>query len=284
MVALCSSGTWTSTILAVTAVRWWPTPPSSHSSSQLTCKLLVSLVQSQAAPLTSLLLLRFTWWEAADHGDQGEISDRWEPGGALYLLAVPPSCQPVLVHQRGEGNFLFPHSEFTLGMFPGQRWLLEASEDPRGIRRHFHLRARSPVRDLPPPLQGRRDQTEVQLQSPHHLLAEQHGECQWETEEVKLRFPAQVELHEASPRLGRVMGIAGGQTEPATSGPEISEEEIIDKEEAAQKARAEDEVAVGQVGLAAGKHWPVASRATASLITFSLLFFLSAGGTFVNIL
>ena len=73
------------------------------------------------------------------------------------------------------------------------------------------------------------------------------------------------------------MGIAGGQTEPATTGPEtLSEEEITDKEEAA-----EDEVAVG---LAAGKPWPVASPATAPVIKLSLLVFASAGRTFVNIL
>ena len=91
-----------------------------------------------------------------------------------------------------------------------------------------------------------------------------------------------MELHEASPRLGRVMGIAGGQTEPATSGPEtLSEEEITNKEVAADKSRAEDEVAVG---LAAGKPWPVASGATARLINLSLLVFFSAWRTFVNIL
>ena len=91
-----------------------------------------------------------------------------------------------------------------------------------------------------------------------------------------------MELHEASPRLGRVMGIAGGQTEPATSGPEtLSEEEITNKEAAADKSRAEDEVAVG---LAAGKPWPVASGATARLINLSLLVFFSAWRTFVNIL
>ena len=91
-----------------------------------------------------------------------------------------------------------------------------------------------------------------------------------------------MELHEASPRLGRVMGIAGGQTEPATSGPEtLSEEEITNKEAAADKSRAEDEVAVG---LAAGKPWPVASGATARLMKLSLLVFFSAWRTFVNIL
>ena len=92
-----------------------------------------------------------------------------------------------------------------------------------------------------------------------------------------------MELHEASPRLGRVMGIAGGQTEPATSGPEtLSEEEITNKEAAADKSRAEDEVAVG---LAAGKPWPVASGATAArLIKLSLLVSFSAWRTFVNIL
>ena len=91
-----------------------------------------------------------------------------------------------------------------------------------------------------------------------------------------------MELHEASPRLGRVMGIAGGQTEPATSGPEtLSEEEITNKEAAADKSRAEDEVAVG---LAAGKPWPVASGAPARLIKLSLLVSFSAWRTFVNIL
>ena len=91
-----------------------------------------------------------------------------------------------------------------------------------------------------------------------------------------------MELHEASPRLGRVMGIAGGQTEPATSGPEtLSEEEITNKEAAADKSRAEDEVAVG---LAAGKPWPVASGATARLINLSVLVSFSAWRAFVNIL
>ena len=91
-----------------------------------------------------------------------------------------------------------------------------------------------------------------------------------------------MELHEASPRLGRVMGIAGGQTEPATSGPEsLSEEEITNKEAAADKSRAEDEVAVG---LAAGKPWPVASGAATRLMKLSLLVFFSAWRTFVNIL
>ena len=128
-----------------------------------------------------VLIYRPAGREAADHGDQGEISDRWDPGGALHLLAVSPSGQPVLVHQRGEGNSLSPHSELTPALFPGQRWLSEASEDPGGIRRYFHLGAGAQVRDLPPPLQGRRHQTEVQLQSPHHLLAEQHGQCHWFT-------------------------------------------------------------------------------------------------------
>ena len=93
--------------------------------------------------------------------------------------------------------------------------------------------------------------------------------------------PGQVELHEASPRLGRVMGIAGGQQESDTAGPDtLSQEEITDSQEAAEKSEVEEdeedeEVAVG---LAAGKPWPVSSAASGRVINFSLLFLLSLLG------
>ena len=54
----------------------------------------------------SLRLFRFTGWEAEDHGDKGEVPDRRDSGGALHLLAVPPTGKPLLVHQWGEGQHL----------------------------------------------------------------------------------------------------------------------------------------------------------------------------------
>ena len=84
-----------------------------------------------------------------------------------------------------------------------------------------------------------------------------------------------------------MMGIAGGQQEPsATLGPPdtLAQEEITNNEEAAEKSQAEDEVAVG---LAAGKPWPVASGATARLITLSVVLLCcgaSLAWTFGNIL
>ena len=79
------------------------------------------------------------------------------------------------------------------------------------------------------------------------------------------------------------MGIAGGQQDPATIGPDTpGQEEITNKEEAAEKSQAEDEVAVGLA--APGKPWPVASAAPARVIKLSLLLLSSAGLGLVNIL
>ena len=58
----------------------------------------------------------------------------------------------------------------------GERWLSAASEDQRGVWWHIHLGSWSQIRDQSTSLQTGSDQTQVQLQPPHHLLAEQHGE------------------------------------------------------------------------------------------------------------
>ena len=79
------------------------------------------------------------------------------------------------------------------------------------------------------------------------------------------------------------MGIAGGQQDPATIGPDtLGQEEITNKEEAAEKSKTEDEVAVGLA--APGNPWPVASAAPAPVIKLSLLLLSSGWRTLVKIL
>ena len=60
-------------------------------------------------------------------------------------------------------------------MSSGQRRVSAASEDPWRVRRHFHFSSWSEVWNQSPSLQTRSYPTQVQLQPPDNLLAEQHG-------------------------------------------------------------------------------------------------------------
>ena len=174
---LSSWGMSTFTTPGATAARWWQTPPSSLSSSPLTCKLLVSLQTLLSSP----------HWPCPDLPDEKPriigIKEKYQIGETLSALCTswqshPPANLSWFINE--EKVELSPHTDQVIILIlSGQRWLSQTSEDPRGVRRHLHLGAWPQLRDLPAPLQGGGDQAEVQLQPADYLLAEQHGESVW---------------------------------------------------------------------------------------------------------
>ena len=53
---------------------------------------------------SNFVFLRSAWWKAENYGDKRKIPNWRNSGSSVHLLAVPPSSQPHLVHQRGEGE------------------------------------------------------------------------------------------------------------------------------------------------------------------------------------